>query len=307
MAPLLRPADAGLRPSAQGLPRQGELKSVQSKTFLNKVIIAASTAALLLSTTGCTKLRARDQLNKGVQAYKASKFESAINNFKNAIALDPNLAVAKLYLATACVAQFVPNNDSPENNRYADCAIEQYKNVLQEKDAPKTTQVLATKGLASLYYNMGPKKFEEAKDYDKKAIALDPQDADNYYAVAVIDWVQSYTPRIEAKKGLGLKPDDPIKDKKVCEDIKGKNADKVNEGIEMLDKAMNLRKDYDAAMAYMNLLYRERADLQCGDPDARAADLKLADDMVEKTKAVMKAKAEKANEQHGIILDQPNK
>jgi hypothetical protein len=57
----------------------------------------------------------------------------------------------------------------------------------------------------------------------------------------------------------------------------------------------------------MNLLYRERADIQCGDPDARAADLKLADDMVDKTKAVMKAKAEKANEQHGIVLDQPNK
>lgn len=260
-------------------------------------------AAMLLATSGCTKLRARDQLNKGVQAYKASKFETAINNFKKAIEYDPNLAVAKLYLATACVAQYVPGGDTPENVRYAECAIEQYKNVLQEPGAPKATQVLATKGLASLFFNM--KKFEEAKDYDKKAIALDPNDADNYYAVAVIDWTQSYVPRMEARGRLGLKPDDPIKDKKVCADVKAKNEDKVKEGVEMLDKAMTLRKDYDDAMAYMNLMYRERADIQCGDADARAADLKLADEMVEKTMQVKKAKAEKANEQHGIVLDQP--
>jgi tetratricopeptide (TPR) repeat protein len=280
---------------------------VLRKISIRKVFIAAVTAALLLATTGCTKLRARDQLNKGVQAYKASKFESAINNFKNAIQLDPNLAVAKLYLATACVAQFVPNTDTPENNRYADCAIEQYRNVLQEPEAPKTTQVLATKGLASLYYNMGPKHFEEAKEFDKRAIMLDPNDADNYYAVAVIDWVQSYTPRMEARKGLGLKPDDPIKDKKVCADIQTKNQDKVKEGVDMLEKSLSLRKDYDDAMAYLNLMYRERADIQCGDSDARTADLKLADEMVEKTMQVKKAKAEKANEQHGIVLDQPNK
>jgi hypothetical protein len=125
--------------------------------------------------------------------------------------------------------------------------------------------------------------------------------------VAVIDWTQSYVPRMEARGKLGLKPDDPLKDKKVCEDVKSKNEDRVKEGVEMLEKALNLRKDYDDAMAYMNLMYRERADIQCGDADARAADLKLADEMVEKTMEVKKAKAEKANEQHGIVLDQPAK
>ena len=34
----------------------------------------------------------------------------------------------------------------------------------------------------------------------------------------------------------------------------------------MLEKALELRPDYDDAMAYMNLMYRERADLQCDDP-----------------------------------------
>jgi tetratricopeptide (TPR) repeat protein len=150
------------------------------------------------------------------------------------------------------------------------------------------------------------KKFEDAKTFNKKAIALDPNDPENYYSVAVIDWTQSYVPRMEARQRLGLKPEDPIKDKKVCEDLKAKNQEKVDEGIQMLEKAIALRKDYDDAMAYLNLLYRERADLHCADPDARKADLKLADEMVEKTMATKKMKAEKQNEQRsgGVVLDQ---
>jgi tetratricopeptide (TPR) repeat protein len=274
----------------------------QTQNLFGKLTVSIAAIAILLATSGCTKLRARDQLNKGVQAYKASKFETAIERFKNAIALDPDLNVAKLYLATACVAQYVPGGDNPENVRMADCAIEEYKKVLSG-DAPKTTQVLSTKGLASLYFNM--KKFDDAKAFNKKAIELDPNDPENYYSVAVIDWTQSYVPRMEARQRLGLKPEDPIKDKKVCEDLKSKNQEKVDEGVQMLEKAITLRKDYDDAMAYLNLLYRERADLHCDDPDARKADLQLADEMVKKTMDTKKAKAEKANEQHGIVLDQP--
>jgi hypothetical protein len=46
-------------------------------------------------------------------------------------------------------------------------------------------------------------------------------------------------------------------------------------------------------MAYMNLMYRERADLQCDDSVAREADLKTADDWVDKTMAFKKAKTKK--------------
>ena len=54
----------------------------------------------------------------------------------------------------------------------------------------------------------------------------------------------------------------------------------IQEGIDNLNKALQLRPDYDDAMAYMNLMYRERADVQCDDPSARAADLKTADEWV---------------------------
>ena len=48
-----------------------------------------------------------------------------------------------------------------------------------------------------------------------------------------------------------------------------------------------------SSMAYLNLMYRERADLECEDLAARQRDLKTADQWVDKTLAVKKASAEK--------------
>jgi hypothetical protein len=62
--------------------------------------------------------------------------------------------------------------------------------------------------------------------------------------------------------------------------------------MQVLKKAIDLRHDYDDAMAYMNLMYRERADIQCCDPKAQAADLKAADDWVDMTLATKKRKSE---------------
>jgi tetratricopeptide (TPR) repeat protein len=283
--------------------RNAQKAQAGAQSTIGKITLAVVVMAMLLATSGCNKLRARDQLNKGVQAYKASKFEQAVSFFQRAIELDPELTVAKLYLATACVAQFVPGAETPENKRYSSCAIEQYEKVLQadsEKDN-KGTMVLGTKGLASIYYNMS--NFDKAKEYNEKAIALDPADPENYYSVAVIDWNQTYVPRVKLKTELGIKPTDPIKDKKACQQLRDQNLQKVEDGIKMLEKAIDLRKDYDDAMAYLNLMYRERADIQCEDPAAREADLKLADDMVAKTMEVKKMKAEKAKQQTGIVLD----
>ena len=269
------------------------------KTSIRMLVIAAA-ALMILSTTGCSKLRARDQLNKGVNAYKNAKYEEAINHFQQAVSLDPSLLNARLYLATAFAQQYIPGADAPDNNKMAEQAIDQYKEVLQRD--PKN--VNSVKGIAYLYLQM--KKFNDAKEFYRKATELDPNDPEPYYSVAVIDWTQTYQPRMEERAKLGLKPDEPLKDKKVCAALKEKNAANIQEGIDNLNKALQLRPDYDDAMAYMNLMYRERADLQCDNPAARAADLKTADEWVDKTLAVKKAKAEKQPGTQGIT-NEPSK
>jgi len=263
-----------------------------------KFAAVAGAALLVLSATGCDKLRARDQLNKGVAAYKNARYEQAINNFKEAVALDGSLKNAKLYLATAYAQQYIPGVDSPENLQNATSAIEQYKSVLEQD--PKN--VNSIKGIAYLYLQM--KKFEDAKDYYRKAIALDPNDPEAYYSVGVIDWTQAYQPRMEERAKLGLRPDEPLKDKKLCTKLRGDSETVIQDGLDNLNKALQLRQDYDDAMAYLNLLYREKADRECDMPDQRASDLKTADEWVDKTMAAKKAKAEKQTGAQGITLDQ---
>jgi len=267
----------------------------------SKAAAVLGLAGVLLFLGGCNKLKARDQLNKGVQAYKNAKYELAIEHFKNAVALDPRLLNARLYLATAYTQRYVPGADTPENNQIGQQAIDEYKRVLQ-MDPSNTNSV---KGIASLYFNM--KRFDQAKEYHEKVKQLDPNDPEEYYSIAVIDWTQSYGPRQEERSKLGLKPDEPLKDKKVCESLRDRSLAKVDDGIQNLNKALQLRPDYDDAMAYMNLLYRERADLECGNLDARTADLKTADDWVDKTMATKKTKAEKLAQKGGGIVTEQSK
>ena len=266
----------------------------------SKLLVALAAGLVLLLGTGCNKLKARDHLNKGVQAYKNAKYEQAIDHFQQSVALDPTLINARLYLATAYAQQYIPGADTPDNNRMGEQAIDQYKQVLEVD--PRN--IGSVKGIAYLYLQM--KKFDLAKEYYKKASELDPNDPEPYYSIAVIDWTQTYQPRQEERAKLGMKPEDslPAKDKKVCAMLKDKNWGTVQDGIDNLNKALQLRPDYDDAMAYMNLMYRERADIQCDDPEARNADLKAADDWLDKNMATRKAKAEKQPGAQGIVMDQ---
>jgi tetratricopeptide (TPR) repeat protein len=263
-----------------------------------RVLVLIAVALALFSASGCSKLQARDHLNKGVQAYKNAKYEEAINHFQQAISLDPSLLNARLYLATAFAQQYIPGADTEDNNRMGQQAIDQYSEVLQRD--PKN--INSVKGIAYLYLQM--KKFEDAKKYYRKAVEADPNDPEPYYSVAVIDWTETYQPRMEERAKLGLKPEEWLKDKKVCETLRAKGWDIVQDGIDNLNKALQLRPDYDDAMAYMNLMYREKADLECGDQAAHAADLKTADEWVDKTMATKKAKAEKQPGATGITMDQ---
>src|SRR5260370_14690459 len=175
-----------------------------------RIVVLVGAVAILFSATCCDTWRARDQLNKGVASFKNARYEQATGHFKNAVTLDPSLQNAKLYLAAAYFAQYIPGVDSPENLQNANAAIEQYNSVL-EKD-PKN--VNSIKGIAILDLQM--KKFDEAKNYYRKPVELDPNDPEAYYSLGVIDWTQAYQPRMDARGKMGIRPDEPLKDKKAC-------------------------------------------------------------------------------------------
>jgi Tetratricopeptide repeat len=254
---------------------------------------AVASLSLLVSVTGCSKLQARDQLNKGVQAYKSGKFEEAIDHFQKAVNKDPSLKMTHLYLATAYAQQVVPATDSPANNKIAQQAINAYQDVLKE-DPNDTT---AIKGIASIYFNTN--KFDEAKKWQQRVLSADPKDAEAYYTIGVIDWGQARKNSLNVLGANGLtdKGDgNPTLPKKECQKLVEQNTPLVDEALDSLHKAVDLRPNYEDAMAYINLSYRRKAELECGDEAARKADLQQAQEWTDKAMAARKANQQKANQ-----------
>jgi tetratricopeptide (TPR) repeat protein len=264
-------------------------------------LVAAAVAAISVLSTGCNRLEARDQLNKGVQAYKSGRFEEAITHFQQAVQLDPTLPMTRLYLATAYAQQVVPNVTTPENLRNAVLAVDQYSDVLKKNPNDLTS----LKGIAQIYFNIG--QFEQAKDYQLKVIAADPKNAEAYYTIGVIDWTLSYKNATEVHRALNVQDNgDAIKDKTTCEALQAKNGPLVQEGMNYLMQAVQIRPNYDDAMAYINLMYRRKAEIECGDDAARLADLDQANQWAQKSMSTRKANEAKKNAQTpgGIVLDQ---
>jgi tetratricopeptide (TPR) repeat protein len=254
---------------------------------------AVASLSMLLATTGCSKLKARDQLNKGVQAYKNARYEEAIEHFQTAVNLDPSLTMTHMYLATAYAQQVVPNSDTAANAALAQHAIAGYKDALQIDPS----NVNAIKGIASIYFSMN--KPDDAKAWQQKVLAADSKDPEAYYTIGVIDWnkARKNSLQVLADNGLTDKGDgNPGLPKKACEQLATMNGPLVDEALDVLHKAVDLRPSYEDAMAYINLTYRRKAEIECGDADARKADVQQALDWTQKALGARKANVEKANQ-----------
>lgn len=265
-----------------------------------RIPVTAVLLTLMLGTaTGCEKLKSRDQLVKGVQAFKNARYEEAVDHFQNAIRLDPTSDDAKLYLATAYSYQVVPNLDTPENLKIAQKAIDGFQQVL----AKSPNDLTALKQIASIDRNI--KKLDEAKEYEKRVIQLDPNDAEAHYTIGVVNWMQSYKNAITILAADGLTDDgngNVKKSKGACQKLQTANNALVDNGLQYLNKAVDLNKNYDDAMQYLNLTYRRKADIECGNDGARKDDLAKADDWSQRAMGARKAnEAEKEKKNSGGI------
>jgi tetratricopeptide (TPR) repeat protein len=257
-----------------------------------------------LMASGCSKLKARDNLNKGVQAFKAGQYDSAINFFQTARDLDPSLMNARLYLATAYRAQYVPGAPSDENIRYAEKAMEIYEGIL--RDEPDNLQAIDSMGwilfqLGGTRFPGKPldfSKFERSRDYHLKHVQIKPDDAEPHYWIGVIEWTLAYNANAEARAKWNekapesrklRKPEDPLPDK-VREEFAAKYTEIVDNGIQHLKRALELNPEYDDAMAYLNLLYRQRADI-VANKDERENYFVEADKLVDRVKEIKQKKA----------------
>jgi hypothetical protein len=263
--------------------------------------IAVTLAGMVLTMSGCSQLAARDQLNKGVDAYKNAHYEEAIGHFQKATELDPNLPMAKTYLATALSQNIVPGLTTPENMKTADQAIQIFQDVL----AKNPSDVNSMKQIAGIYFNL--KELDQAEEWQKKVLAVDPKDPEAAYTVGVIDWTKAHQNKLKALQDAGLNDDgkgNSKAPKKVMEPLSKENGPLVDEGLKYLQMAVDNRPNYDDAMQYLNLIYRNKADVDYGNAAAVNQDLAMAQDWTNKAMGTRKANEEKKNAgPGGITMD----
>src|ERR1700730_3235022 len=202
------------------------------------------------------------------------------------------------YLPTAYASQYIPGAPSEQNMRLGTQAINEFKEVL-EKDP---NNISAIDGIGSILFQMAgtpydPKKFEESKTYHQKHIELRPNDPEPYYWIGVIDWTLAFRANGELRAEYNknnirkqIKDTDALPPAARAEYV-AKYGPMVDEGIADLQKAIQLRPDYDDAMAYLNLLYRRKADM-VESAEERAGLQKQADDLIDKVKEIKQRRAE---------------
>jgi tetratricopeptide (TPR) repeat protein len=256
--------------------------------------LLALAVALSCAATGCNKLQARDMLNKGVQDYKANQFDKAVEKFKEAKRLDPDLKTARLYLATAYANQYVPGSPDQANVDHANQAVTEFKEVLDRDPS----NLSAIDGIGSLLFNMaaGPPPnldmIRESRKYHQMHIKVKPDDPEPYYWVGVIDWTLAFKANAQDRLDFNkdqiarkqIKDTDPLPEK-IREQFAAAYGAEVDEGIAALKKAIELRPDYDNAMAYLNLLDRQKADMVAS-PEERTKLEDDADALIEKVKEI---------------------
>ena len=261
------------------------------------LLIGGKLALNAMGVKNVDSLRARMALNNGVQSFSAGDYVRAAERFEEAAGLDPDLDDARVYLAYSTMMQFTPGAEYQENIDIANKALDGFKAVLE--DDPENSTALQS--IASLYFQM--KEMELSKDWHNKVLAVQPDAKESYYTIGVICWTQSYEPRLQFRADIGMRQEDPgpirtrgglnRSQREALAEVGEEVVPVIDEGLEALEKAIEIDPDYDDAMAYVNLLYREKADFSETDEQYDNY-LAQADEWVQKALDTRKRRAEES-------------
>jgi tetratricopeptide (TPR) repeat protein len=256
-------------------------------TCRRNLVVLMAAMFLVMTASGCTfyqKLKARDHLNKGVTAYEVKDYARAQEHFQQAIDLDPELLHAWLYKAATYRVQVAPI-PTPESREMAHRAIDAFEDVL--KIDPKNENALAS--IAGLFVSPLEDK-DKAREWQRKRLEANPSNPEPLYGIGTLDWQEAYEKTGQTGENVAnLKPEE--KEELVAQ---------VDDGIQALNQALEIRPDYTDAMQYLNLLYREKAKLT-SDPEEKRQWLREADGLALRAISVQRKLEEQAEKERRML------
>jgi tetratricopeptide (TPR) repeat protein len=231
--------------------------------------------------------KTKTELELGVAAYDNGLYPEAIQHLGHAVSRDPTGIVGHFYLASAydCMC------GSPNGCEASlwEGAIREYKRVLELDPSHKE----AVRNLAYVFYRLA--RVDEAADLYRRAARLDENDPWALYSIAVLDWRRTYPILVLERVRLNLPQKASLIDSPSCYEMRAKTLADVEEGIAVLNRSVQLLNTV-AMQTYMGLLYKERAELQCGDRVAYQRDLKTEQQWWNRVNATFRNKKQHTDE-----------
>jgi len=206
----------------------------------------------------------------GISAFDHAKYGEAILHLERVVTRDPSSITGHFYLAEAYDKTYSEDcaRNCAANERRHRRAIEEYNRTFELDPS----LIGALKAIA-WRYDRGANG-DEAERYYRKALDLVPNDFEVLYNLAVLDWRRSYQFREGKRSPLKLGTRPLIHDS-ACAQVRAGNLTRVEEGIALLERAVEIAESSDA-QAHLSLLYREHADIQCENQPGYDRDLGAA-------------------------------
>jgi len=142
----------------------------------------------LLGGIGCSQVRAKAAFKDANKLYKEENFRKAIEKYERAIELDPGMAEAYCYVASAHQALYRPGKEDAENKGQLEQAIQGYLKSIElnkgDTENLKKVKVIALGALTSIYSDPPYQEFDKALSYAQQLTQDNPDDTKNLYAIA---------------------------------------------------------------------------------------------------------------------------
>ena len=212
----------------------------------------------------------RTWIGLGIQRYKAGLYLDAADAFQKAVDLHSDDPVPHLYLGLAWNQQYVPGGSDPSTSELAIRAEAAFRRAVDLDEGNWPALVL----LGRLAFDEG--KFDEARIWYRKALDLDPSNANTWCMLGAIAW-------------RDLRANDLVEPYRVPRQFRAGWELVIAEGISHFERALALDPLHDRAMAFLDTLIRERAELRTT-PEESREDIALADEWRRKSRD---ARAEK--------------
>lgn len=209
---------------------------------------------------------AHSELSLGVAAFEKYNFEEATKHLEHVVSTDPGAIIGHFYLGRSyddwrCST---PDGCDPQ---WSGKAIQEYSRVLELDPTHKE----ALKCMAYLHYRLG--HFDEAQGFYRRVVKIDGEDAEALYSIAVLNFRRIWPVLMAEKVRLRLSREQPLINLPSCTQVRAKILGDVEEGLALLTRTAKLLNNIEA-QTYVAVLFKARAELQCGDRSAYEHDLK---------------------------------